>query len=207
MSPLLESLLLPALAPAATLYWDADGATAGAGVTPTGINGTSATANTLTALLDTLVFSAGTNATGSLVITVNGTQNAQLLSIEEGAVAFSGGTIALGGGGGITVAAGAGNATVGSGLSLTGAQTFTVGTGRTLAQNTGTFTSATGAVLNVPGAGSVTSTITDLSANNAAGIIGAWATVCTGATTERRYGVAGAGAGVPPPPFTVTCRP
>ena len=33
---LLASLLLPALAPAATLYWDSDGATAGAGVTPTG---------------------------------------------------------------------------------------------------------------------------------------------------------------------------
>ena len=59
----------------------------------------------------------------------------------------------------------------------------------------------------MPGAGTVTSTITDLSANNAAGIIGAWATVGTGATTQGRYGVAGAGAGVPPPPFTVTCRP
>ena len=30
---LVASLLLPALAPAATLYWDSDGATAGAGVT------------------------------------------------------------------------------------------------------------------------------------------------------------------------------
>ena len=55
-------------------------------------------------------------------------------------------------GGDITVAAGAGNPTVSSNLSLTGAQTFTVRTGRTLALNAGAFTRLTGAVLNLQGA-------------------------------------------------------
>src|SRR3954447_7353540 len=101
-------LTLPLLTSAATLYWDSNGSTTGAGVTPTGTWGVSAfwstsstgvatTANTTTTALDTLTFSAGTDAVGSPTVTVSGTQNAQLVSIEEGAVTFSGGTLALGG--------------------------------------------------------------------------------------------------------------
>jgi len=150
--------------------------------------GTSGTANTTTTALDSLIFSAGTDATSAYTVTVNGTQNAQLLTIEEGAPTFSAGTIALGtgsgtAGGGLTVAAGAGNPTISSNLSLTGRQTFNVGSGRTLALNTGTFTRATGATLNVQGAGTVTSTMTGLAANTV-GIVGPWASIGTGTATQ-----------------------
>lgn len=198
------AILIPTLVPAASLWWDSNGAVAGAGVTPSGTwgisafwstssTGTLATANTLTTAVDTLTFSAGSDATGSPVVTVNGTRNALLLSIEEGAVTFSGGTIALGGklnnvtpGSGITIASGAGNATVSSSLSITGAQVFNVGAGRTLALSTpGSFIRASGSSLNVQGAGSVTSTKTNLAGNKGStGIVGPWASFGTGTATQ-----------------------
>ena len=91
----IASLIGLTLAPAATLYWDSNSTTAGAGTTPSGTwgvstfwstdsTGNSATANTTTTVLDTLTFSAGTDGIGSPTVTVSGTQNAQTLSIEEG---------------------------------------------------------------------------------------------------------------------------
>jgi len=122
-------------------------------------------------------------------VTVSGTQKARLLTFgaASGAVTLTGGTIDLGPSGGITVGAGAANdATISSNLSITGAQTFTVGTGRTLTLSTGsTFTRKAGATLNIQGAGTVTSTMTNLdSASMVNGIVGPWATVGTGASTR-----------------------
>ncbi len=80
---LLTAVVLLAIAPIAhaQLYWDMDGATAGAGgATPTGVwNGTntnwstSSTGNVATGAWvadQTAVFSAGSNATGAFTVTV-----------------------------------------------------------------------------------------------------------------------------------------
>ncbi len=94
----------PVALPAAVRYWDLDGNIAGAGgASPSGIwdatvanwnqnaNGNSA-ANTFTNG-DDVYFSAGTNATGSYTVTLNGTQSVSSLNIEEGSPAFTGGTV------------------------------------------------------------------------------------------------------------------
>ncbi len=90
-------------------YWDADGGTAGAGgTTPTGtwstggatlstnVNGATATGAVTTTTADRLFFSAGTDATGTYTVTVNGTQNIGRLTFQEGTVNLSGGTINFG---------------------------------------------------------------------------------------------------------------
>jgi autotransporter-associated beta strand protein len=92
-----------------TFYWDRNGAPAGAGNTSTILTGTwdTTTANwndTSTGSNATekfvsgsnAVFSAGTSAAGvGYTVTVSGTQNANSISVEEGTVTFSGGTINL----------------------------------------------------------------------------------------------------------------
>ncbi len=77
-------------------YWDANGTVAGAGVTPNGTWGTDNFWNTdptggsggsfFTALSSSLigVFSAGTDATGSYAVSINGTQLAQAININYG---------------------------------------------------------------------------------------------------------------------------
>ena len=194
------ALLLPSLASAQTTsWWDDNGNAAGTTATPNGIWGTSAfwsssstgtatPTNATTTALDTLNFSADTTATGSYGITVNGTQNARKLLIQEGTVTFSGGTIALGAGSfsstGVTVLTGAGDATISSDLSIAGATTFDIGVGRTLTLNTGTFTRSVGAALNLLSTGTVTSTMMGLSGNNATGIVGTWASIGTGTALQ-----------------------
>src|SRR6478609_1677061 len=93
---------------AATKYWDTNGATSGAGGSvpagtwntggltnwTTNSNGTSAT-TTWTAG-DSAIFAAGSDATGNYTVTLNGTQTASGVSVEEGFVNFdSGGSGAL----------------------------------------------------------------------------------------------------------------
>ncbi len=180
----------------ATLYWDSNSTTSGAGTTPTGTwgtsafwstssGGTAATANTTTTSVDSLFFSADADAVNPYTITVNGTQAAQLLTFEEGTPTFTGGTINLGAGGGITLATTTvTGATISSNLGISGNQTFNIGAARTLTLNTGTFTRNAGATLNVQDSGTLASTQTNLSANNAAGIIGTWASFGTGASTK-----------------------
>lgn len=102
-SPLLKVLVavvaLPALLASPVLaqsrYWDANGTVAGAGVTPNGTWGTDNFWNTdpvggagtfSSALSSSLigVFSAGTDATGSYAVSLNGTQLAQAININYG---------------------------------------------------------------------------------------------------------------------------
>lgn len=186
---------------AATLFWDSNGAAAGAGTAPAGTWGTSAfwsnnstttnpgtstTAATVTTLKDDVYFSAGTDATGSYAVTLNGIQSARQVIIEEGAPAFSGGTLNLAASsGGITLNTGAGPVSVGSNITITGSQILNVASGTTLTLDTGTFTRNPGASLNVQGAGTVTSTQAGLSAAGLSnGIIGPWASIGTGTATR-----------------------
>ena len=179
-------------ASAVNLYWDTNDTATGSGAATgtwgtdlfwsTDVSGLLATANTITTGLDDLFFSAGTNGTDGTV-TVNTTQTARLLTLEEGALTFTGGTISLAGGGGITVLAGSGNPTISSNLTLiSGNNIFNVGSDRTLTLNTGTFTRANRATVNIRGAGNGTSTMTGLDVN-VANIIGPWASVTAGGTT------------------------
>jgi len=83
-------------------YWDSNGATAGAGFTPTGTWGTdnfwSTAADGTLATAGwtdnaTAVFSAGGDAWDTFTVTVNGTQNVGSLSFEEGTPTLDGGTL------------------------------------------------------------------------------------------------------------------
>ncbi len=106
--------LLPQTIFAGNLYWDINGATAGAGgPSPSGTWDTSSTDWTTssagTAVTttwtdgNTAVFSAGTDATGSYTITLSGTQTPGAVTFADGAATLSGGTLTLGGGGVVTV--------------------------------------------------------------------------------------------------------
>jgi len=101
----LAVLALVAVQPvqAATVYWDINGATAGAGgLAPAGTwdgvntywNGTANGTGVPAAWApgDTAVFAAGGDATGIYTVTVSGTQDIGGLTFEEGTVTLSGGT-------------------------------------------------------------------------------------------------------------------
>ena len=77
------------------MYWDGNGATAGAGANPTGTWGTSAfwTTSSLgtnpttaytTTTNDSLIFSAGSDTTGAYTVTLNGTQNSGFVTAATG---------------------------------------------------------------------------------------------------------------------------
>lgn len=200
-----SALLAATSAHAGSLYWDSNGTgTAGAGTTPTGTWGSSVFWSTdstganvgspvltaTTTSLDDVFFSTGTDATGAYSVGLNSaTQNAKLVTFQEGTVTLSSGTLSLAPSGGLTVTTGTTvGATISSDLTITGNQTFTVGASRTLALNTGTFTRNAGATLNVLNTGTVTSNMTNLSANDSTGIIGNWASFNTGtATTYAKF--------------------
>ncbi len=192
-------------ASATVYYWDGNGATAGAGTAPTGTWGTSAfwstnasglntTANTATTALDQVRFSAGTDATGTYTVSLNGTRTARQLRLDYGNITFSGGTINLSSNGtsgsasnvtnGIFLDSTAGNATISSNLTINGVQILNIAAGKTLTLNTGTFTRSTGASLNVLSTGTVASSMTGLSSLTN-GILGPWATFGSG--SSMRY--------------------
>lgn len=89
---------------AESVYWDINGATAGAGATTapsgpwggtnlnwsTSIDGTATTAAWVTG--NTAIFSAGTNATSSFTVTLSGTPTIGGLTVEEGSPVITGGT-------------------------------------------------------------------------------------------------------------------
>ncbi|MES2596276.1 MAG: autotransporter-associated beta strand repeat-containing protein [Verrucomicrobiota bacterium] len=88
----------------AGLFWDSNGATAGAGATPVGTWGTDAfwtttgdgsgTPGAWVAGEDA-TFSAGLDATGPYAITVNGTQSVGGITFQEGPVTLSGGILTM----------------------------------------------------------------------------------------------------------------
>ena len=131
-------------AAATPVWWDSDGNTAGAGgTTPTGTWGTdsfwspSADGDATTAAWvagGTAIFSAGTDATGSFTVTVDGTQDLGGLFFEEGDVTLSGGTA----------------------LRLVGDSYASVGTGLTAEVATPVTEDATARTLRKIGAGELT---------------------------------------------------
>lgn len=182
---------------AAVYYWDSNGNTTGAGATPTGTWGTSAfwttnvageatTANSTTNLKDDVNFSAGSDATGAYTVTLNNIQSARIVIIEEGSPTFIGGTLNLASSnGGIKVNGTAGAPIISSNITVSGTQILDVATGKSLVLDTGTFTRNPGAALSILNSGTVTSSQTGISSNNASGIIGTWASVGSG--TGTRY--------------------
>ena len=141
-------LSLNSLSQAASLYWDIDGATAGAGgSTPTGTwttagttwstdsTGSTATSAITTTSLDDLFFSAGTDAVGVYAIDLNAaTQNARVITFEDGTATLNNGTLSLSNGGGITVTSNTvSGATISTNLTLSGSQTFNVAAFKSMA--------------------------------------------------------------------------
>ena len=144
-------LLIAAItqASAQSLYWDIDGATAGAGgATPAGF-WDAVTANWSTDSLGastggvwtdglTAVFAAGTDATGAYTVTVSGTQSPVGINFEEGTVTLNGGDIHFGGSAVMDVASGL-TATIGSVLSGGSAPLSKTGTGTLVLSGANTF--------------------------------------------------------------------
>jgi fibronectin-binding autotransporter adhesin len=105
------ALLLPLITLASTplsaaLYWDLNGPTVGAGAAPAGTwdgatlnwnsdSGGEGAGPGIWTAGESAVFSAGTDATGTFGLTVSGTQTASGLSVEEGTLTLSGGTLSL----------------------------------------------------------------------------------------------------------------
>lgn len=107
-----------------------------------------------------------------------------------GAVTISAGNTLTLGTDGINMSAATQDLTISSGFTLAqGGQTWDIASGRTLTLNTGTFTRNAGAALNLPGAGTVSASMTGLTNTN--GILGPWATV--GTSTNARYATLSAG--------------
>ena len=100
----------------ATVYWDTNLATPGAGgATPSGTWSTSASnwgnanGNVATSVWgsnDSAIFSAGTDATGTYAITGSGTINVNDITMQEGSLTVTGGTLTLKNKATITVATG-----------------------------------------------------------------------------------------------------
>ncbi len=92
-----------------TFYWDTNGATAGAGSSPSATwstsssdkNWTTSSAGTASTIQWTngsnAVFSAGTDATGTYTVTVSGTVSTPGITVAEGSPTFSGGIVTLSG--------------------------------------------------------------------------------------------------------------
>ena len=110
-SPLILAALLTASAPldlsAATVFWDSNGVTPGAGAAPAGIWGTDAfwstdlTGSSATAAWvpgDTATFAAGTDAIGAYTVTLGAAQTAAGLVVEEGTVSLAGSALTIGAG-------------------------------------------------------------------------------------------------------------
>lgn len=136
---------LPLTPAQTTLYWDRNGTTAGAGVSPTGNWNTTGAANWNTSSAGTsavanwtsgshAVFSAGTDATGTYTVTLGAAMNVGNLTFQEGATTVTGSTLnfTLAGGSTIDVASGLTstvNSILGGSVALTKTGTGTFITG------------------------------------------------------------------------------
>jgi|GEM_PF-4196098 len=196
-------LAIAGQAAAGNLYWDSNGATPGAGTSPVGTWGTSAfwstdpTGSSATGAwssTEVAVFSAGSDATGSFVLstTSNGTQTAAGVLVEEGNITISNGTIDTGTGT-FTIGNGAGS-TARVNISAVG-RLNTAGKvvldGGTLYSNNsggtgGSFISATKGLEITANGGFVG--YDDLSSTNAFAIIYAGTITGTGGTTAAGVG-------------------
>lgn len=143
--PVAVWLLAAAACPAATFYWDLNGAAFGAGATPTGTWDTvSANWNSGRAdgdnapevwdnTSDRAVFSAGTDAVNAFTVTVVGTQSPTRITFEEGSPTLTGGTLSIGTGG--MTNSTSGTTTISSAITLAGAQTWRSSSGNTFTVN------------------------------------------------------------------------
>ena len=154
----------------AQLYWDTNGATPGAGATPTGTwDTTSSLWNTSAAGTATpgtyvsgsdAVFSAGTDAVNPYTVTLSGTQTANSITFNSSGPATISGSGSLSiAGGGITANS---NATISSPIALTAAQTWTVASGEKFTFGS-TVSGAFG--LTKAGAGTLSMTVANTTAN------------------------------------------
>jgi autotransporter-associated beta strand protein len=126
----------------------------------------------------------------STVTGANSTILGSNLSLGGLSVTSPGGAVTIGAGStltlgtsGINLSTATQNLSISSGLTLAnGGQSWNVASGRTLALSTGAFSRSAGTSLNLPGSGSVTSTMMGLANTN--NILGPWATVGTGSSTR-----------------------
>jgi autotransporter-associated beta strand protein len=155
------------------LYWDINGATAGAGgATPTG-TWDGATANWSTVFDGTAatgvwvsgrnaVFSAGTDASAAYTVTVSGTQTVGGISVEEGTVTLATGTASIGAGP-ITIGAGATLSTDSSlRIAATAGSTMTINGGTARSTNpssAGSFVDVDQVIVLGPGGGTLSYTV------------------------------------------------
>ena len=130
------------------LHWDIDGATAGAGgATPSGTwdgatsnwstDATGSSGTSTWGADNVAVFSAGNDATGSYTVTVDGTQGARGLWLQEGSVTFTGGTINLTNERAIVIDSGA--HTLSSALTADGTVQVSTAASSSLTLNNGSF--------------------------------------------------------------------
>jgi autotransporter-associated beta strand protein len=124
----------------------------------------------------------------SVALGANASWSGITISNPAGPVTITSGNTLTLGASGLDLSAATQNLTISSGLTLGAGQhqSWNVAAGRTLTLNTGTFTRSTGTTLNLPGAGTVTSSMAGLTGDGstpAPGIIGAWATIGSGGST------------------------
>jgi hypothetical protein len=143
---------------AAILYWDINGSTAGSGPTPDGTWGTGNNYknwSTFAAGTDhtkkksvswssrsDAVFSAGSDATGTYTVIVNGTQNVSSILVEDGNPTFTGGTVNFSDTTPVLTINSGHTLTFNSALTSTGSDGLNLGGGGTL--SLGSTTSLTG---------------------------------------------------------------
>src|SRR5436309_4076777 len=178
--PLMKKLFLPLVCllvcatplPAALKYWDINGASAGAGgATPAGTWSSSA-ANTSTdstgssataawpSSADTAVFSAGTDATGTFIVSVPSAITASGITVEEGTVQKASGSAA------ITIGTGAITISNGATFSIDGSTAISASSGATLTLDGSTMENRT-----TGSAGSFVSTVIVINVTTNGGIL------------------------------------
>jgi autotransporter-associated beta strand protein len=133
--------------------------------------------------LDVALWDSSVTGANSTILGSNLSLGGLSVTSPGGAVTIGAGSTLTLGTSGINLSTATQNLSISSGLTLAnGSQSWNVASGRTLALSTGAFSRSAGTSLNLPGSGSVTSTMTGLVNTN--NILGPWATVGTGSSTR-----------------------